>query len=371
VRMTDGGGFRLEMDYFSYHYSTHASFTRKFEQLFGPPRDPEAPFVTGEFGDALDQDRNLLDESRHYADIAASIQDVTEELLLALARQLYEETKLTRLCLAGGVAYNSVANGRIIRETPFTEVYVQPAAGDSGGAVGAALYAYHVLLQHPRAFVMTHAYWGKAFGAAEIEAALARHDLQATRLDEGETLLRHAAQRLIQGQVVGWYQGRCEWGPRALGNRSILADPRRNDMKAIVNRTIKFREPFRPFAPSMLDRRMREFVEYPDGKGVDPAKFMLAVSPIRPEKRQVIPAVTHVDGTGRLQMVERDANPLYYGLIEAFERETGVPVVLNTSFNLKGEPIVNSPDHAISTFLRSEMDALVMGPYVVSKSPDA
>ena len=371
VRLTDGGGFRLEMDYFSYHYSTHASFTRKFEQLFGPPRNPEAPFVTGEFGDALDEDRNLLDESRHYADIAASIQHVTEELLLALARQLYEETKLTTLCLAGGVAYNSVANGRIIRETPFTEVYVQPAAGDSGGAVGAALYAYHVLLQHPRTFVMRHAYWGKAFGVAEIEAALARHDLQARRLDEGEALLRHVAQRLIQGQVVGWYQGRCEWGPRALGNRSILADPRRKDMKAIVNRKIKFREPFRPFAPSMLDRRMREFVEYPDGKGMDPARFMLAVSPIRPEKRQVIPAVTHVDGTGRLQMVERDANPLYYGLIEAFERETGVPVILNTSFNLKGEPIVNSPDHAISTFLRSEMDALVMGPYVVSKAHDA
>jgi carbamoyltransferase len=260
-----------------------------------------------------------------------------------------------------------VANGRILRETPFTDLYVQPASGDSGGAVGAALYAYHVALQRPRAFVMEHAYWGKQFSEDEIRQAIARHGLSAVELDQGDTLLKETAQRLVQGQVIGWYQGRCEWGPRALGNRSILADPRQQRMKAIVNRKIKFREPFRPFAPSMLARRMHEFVDYPQGKGHSPATFMLAVCPIRPEKREVIPAVTHVDGTGRLQVVEQATNPRYYGLIEAFEAETGVPVVLNTSFNLKGEPIVNSPEHAISTFLRSEMDALVMGSCVVSK----
>ena len=367
VRETDQGGFRLEMDYFSYHYSTHASFSRTFERLFGAPRDPKAPFVTGEFGDALDQDATLRAQSAHYADIAASIQRVTEELLLRLARQLYEETKLPRLCLAGGVAYNSVANGRIIRETPFTDVYVQPAAGDSGGAVGAALYAYHVLLQKPRKFVMEHAYWGQQFAEEEIADAIQRHGLPAERIADAKVLLRQTAQRLVRGEVVGWYQGRGEWGPRALGNRSILADPRRKEMKAIVNQKIKFREPFRPFAPSMLDRRVHEFVEYPEGKSLSPATFMLAVCPIRPERRDTIPAVTHVDGSGRLQVVEQATNPLYYGLIEAFEAETGVPVVLNTSFNLKGEPIVNRPEEAISTFLRSDMDTLVMGPHVVSK----
>ena len=367
VRMTDGGGFRLEMDYFSYHYSARRSFSRQFERLFGPPRDPEAPFVTGEFGDELDQDRRLLDESRHYADIAASVQRVTEELLLTLARQLYEETKLPRLCLAGGVAYNSVANGRIIRETPFTEVYIQPAAGDSGGAVGAALYAYHALLQRPRAFVMEHAYWGQQFSERHVEEAIQRRGLHAERIADPARLVRETAARLVQGQVIGWYQGRCEWGPRALGNRSILADPRRKDMKALVNRKIKFREPFRPFAPSMLDRSVHQFVEYPAHKSLSPATFMLAVAPIRPECRETIPAVTHVDGTGRLQVVERRTNPLYYDLIEAFEGETGVPVVLNTSFNLKGEPIVNSPDDAISTFLRSDMDVLVLGSSVINK----
>ena len=367
VRMTDGGGFRLEMDYFSYHYSARRSFSRQFERLFGPPRDPEAPFVTGEFGDELDQDRRLLDESRHYADIAASVQRVTEELLLTLARQLYEETKLPRLCLAGGVAYNSVANGRIIRETPFTEVYIQPAAGDSGGAVGAALYAYHALLQRPRAFVMEHAYWGQQFSERHVEEAIQRRGLHAQRIADPARLVRETAARLVQGQVIGWYQGRCEWGPRALGNRSILADPRRKDMKALVNRKIKFREPFRPFAPSMLDRSVHQFVEYPAHKSLSPATFMLAVAPIRPERRETIPAVTHVDGTGRLQVVERRTNPLYYDLIEAFEGETGVPVVLNTSFNLKGEPIVNSPDDAISTFLRSDMDVLVLGSSVINK----
>ena len=369
VRQTDQGGFRLEMDYFSYHYSTHTSFTRKFERLFGPPRDPKAPFVTGEFGDELDQDAGLRRMSQHYADIAASIQRVTEELMLTLARQLYEETQLPRLCLAGGVAYNSVANGRILRETPFRDIYIQPAAGDSGGAVGAALYAYHALLQQPRRFVMQHAYWGKQYSADAIAEAIHRHGLAATRWDDEGQLVRRTAQQLGQGRVVGWYQGRSEWGPRALGNRSILADPRRKDMKAIVNRKIKFREPFRPFAPSILDRSVHQFVDYPAEKSLAPATFMLAVSPIRPECREIIPAVTHVDGTGRLQAVERDGNPLYFKLIEAVEQETGVPVVLNTSFNLKGEPIVNSPDDAISTFERSDMDTLVMGPFAIEKAP--
>ena len=367
IHCIDHGGFRLEMDYFSYHYSAHASFTRKFERVFGPPRRPDAPFVTGEFGDELDRDERLLAESRHYADIAASIQRVTEELMLRLARQLHEETGLSNLCLAGGVAYNSVANGRILRETPFEEVYIQPAAGDSGGAVGAALYAYHVILQQPRRFVMEHAYWGTQYQEDAIAEAVRRHGLSASRAADERALVRDVAHRLVGGQVIGWYQGRGEWGPRALGNRSILADPRRKEIKAIVNRKIKFREPFRPFAPSMLDHSVRTFVEHPADKSLGPARFMLMVSPIRQEQREVIPAVTHVDGTGRLQAVDEQTNPLYYHLIKAFESETGVPVVLNTSFNLKGEPIVETPDNAISTFLRSDMDALVLGSHIVSK----
>ncbi len=368
VRKTDRGSFRLEMDYFSYHYAADRSFTREFERLFGPPRDPRSSFVTGEFEDEPELDSALRQRNQHYADIAASIQRVTEELLLRLAHQLYEETHLPRLCLAGGVAYNSVANGRIIRETPFQEVYIQPAAGDSGGAVGAALYAYHVLLQKPRIFVMEHAYWGRQDDDQQISIAIEQHSLSAQRLSDEREIVKETARRLVQGQVIGWYQGRGEWGPRALGNRSILADPRRKQMKAIVNRKIKFREPFRPFAPSMLERSVHEYVDYPKDKGLLPAKFMLVVSPILPERRQIIPAVTHVDGTSRVQVVEQASNPLYYDLIENFEQQTGVPVLLNTSFNLKGEPIVNNPDQAISTFLRSEMDTLVMGSHLISKN---
>ncbi len=367
LRQTDNGGFRLAMDYFSYHRCADRGFTRKFEALFGPPRNPREEFVVEENPVPGKLTGHSPSRDQHYADVAASIQHVIEELLLRLVRQLHTETGLTRLCLAGGVAYNSVANGRILRETPFEEVYIQPAAGDSGGAIGAALYAYHVLLQQPRAFVMEHAYWGQRYSVGSIEEALARHHLEAECFPGEQDLVRATGHRLVQGQVVGWYQDRCEWGPRALGHRSILADPRRAEMKAIVNRKIKFREPFRPFAPSVLDRRADEFMDYPEGKGRSPAKFMLAVSPVREACREKIPAVTHVDGTGRFQVVDRASNSLYYDLIEMFESETGIPVVLNTSFNLRGEPIVNTPEQAIATFLRSEMDALVLGPYLVSK----
>lgn len=367
IHLADDGGFRLDMDYFSYHYSTHRSFSRRFERLFGSPRDPHAPFVMDELGDALDQDPALHVQSQHYADLAASIQRVTEELLLKLARRLYEETKLPRLCLAGGVAYNSAANGRIMRETPFQEVFIQPAAGDSGGAVGAALYVYHVLLQQPRRFVMEHAYWGAQYDDQAVATAIERHGLRSTSFGNEQDMVREIARRLVQGQVVGWYQGRSEWGPRALGHRSILADPRRRRMKTIVNRTIKFREPFRPFAPSILERSVHTFVTAPPGKDLSPARFMLVVSPMRPECSETIPAVTHVDGTARPQIVEEATNPRFYRLLEAFEDETGLPVLLNTSFNLRGEPMVNSPDDALATFRRSGLETLVMGLRIVDK----
>ena len=277
------------------------------------------------------------------------------------------ETGCKNLCMAGGVALNSVANGRMLRETPFEGLYIQPAAGDAGGALGAALFGYHTVLGQPRSFVMEHAYWGEEHSAAATEAFLKSNGIAYERCGNQEELIGRCVESLAQGKVLGWLQGRFEWGPRALGNRSILADPRRADMKEAVNVKIKFREPFRPFAPSVLAERADEYFEIGEGDGKYPSRFMLNVAPVRDHKREVIPATTHVDGTGRLQTVAREENPLYYSLIESFGQLTGVPVLLNTSFNLRGEPIVNTPAQAYSTFARSGIDVLVLGDYIVHK----
>ena len=356
VRLDRDGSFELDMDYFSFHYSTHRTFSRKFEALFGPPRSSEADF-SGE----------LTSHDQHYADVAASIQAVTEEILLAMASALQRETGLRRLCLAGGVALNSVANGRILRETDFDEVYIQPSAGDGGGAVGAALWAHHAVLGNPRRFVMEHAFWGEEHGPDAIERLLRRGSIAYTRIDDEQRLIEHVVDRLQRGNVVGWSQGRFEWGPRSLGNRSILADPRRAEMKDVVNTKIKFREPFRPFAPSVVLERAEEYFVLPDAARHYPARFMLYVVGVRSDKHAVIPAVTHVDGTGRLQTVSEAYGPRYYKLIATFGKATGVPVLLNTSFNLRGEPIVNTPAEAFNTFQQSGMDVLVLGDYVVEK----
>src|SRR5262245_32060632 len=284
-----------------------------------------------------------------------------------MAERAYLETGLKKLCLAGGVALNSVANGRILRETPFEELYIQPAAGDGGGAVGAALYGYHAVLGRPRGFVMEHASWGQAHDAAAIEAFLREGGIAHERLDREERLVERVVDRLQSGKVVGWSQGRFEWGPRALGHRSILADPRNPDMKDIVNTKIKFREPFRPFAPSALVERAEEYFALPEAARHYPARFMLYVVDVRPDKRPVVPAITHVDGTGRLQTVRRETNPRYHRLISRFAEATGVPMVLNTSFNLRGEPIVNTPAEAFHTFSQSGMDVLVLGDHVIEK----
>ena len=358
VRTHRDGSFELDMDYFSFHYSTHRTFSRKFEALFGSPRRPRADF-SGE----------LTREDQHYADIAASIQAVTEEILLAMATTLQRETGLRRLCLAGGVALNSVANGRIVRETAFDEVYIQPSAGDGGGAVGAALYAHRAVLGHPRRFVMEHAFWGEVHGPDVIERFLRRESIAYTRIDDEERLIERVVDGLQRGKVVGWSQGRFEWGPRSLGNRSILADPRRAEMRDVVNTKIKFREPFRPFAPSVVLERAEEYFVLPDAARHYPARFMLYVVGVRADKQAVIPAVTHVDGTGRLQTVSRAYGSRYYKLIETFGKATGVPVLLNTSFNLRGEPIVNTPAEAFNTFHQSGMEVLVLGDYVVEKAP--
>ncbi|HEY2955531.1 MAG TPA: carbamoyltransferase N-terminal domain-containing protein [Candidatus Eisenbacteria bacterium] len=373
IQLGDDGSFRLAMEYFSFHYSARHTYNHRFVELFGPERPPAMHFFTREsgypsyFGEKPADYEQLADRNQYYADIASSIQRVTEEVLLHMARALHRETGQKRLCMAGGVALNSVANGRILRETPFEELYVQPAAGDGGGALGAALYGYHQLLGQPRRFVMDHAYWGKSYGTGETTDWLRSANITHEVVDDEDRLLDRVVESLTRGEVVGWHQGRFEWGPRALGCRSILADARRADMKDIVNTKIKFREPYRPFAPSVVAEAAERYFELPDACRHYPARFMLLVVPVRTEHHATLPAITHVDGSGRLQTVFRDSSPLYYSLIERFGKATGVPVVLNTSFNLKGEPIVNTPANAHNTFVKSDMDLLVLGNVLVRK----
>jgi carbamoyltransferase len=350
-------------------------FADRFERLFGPPRKPGTPFFTRRsgwptyFGERPPDWERLAEENQRYADIAASIQRVTEDILLAMVRYLHERTGLRRLCMARGVALNCVANARILREGPFEEIFIQPNAGDGGGALGAALWAYHTVFGHPRKFVMEHAYWGRAYTPAEVRTALERAGVAFKEAPDEDTLIDWTVERLLEGRVVGWFQGRLEWGPRALGHRSILADPRRPDMKDRVNVLIKFREPYRPFAPSVAAEAAPRFFDGGSAIGQYPARFMLYTVPVRSSAWDRIPAVTHVDGSSRIQTVTSAWEPLYDRLIRRFGEATGIPVVLNTSFNLKGEPIVCSPEDALSTFFRSGLEVLVIDRFIVEK-PD-
>ncbi|MEA2625999.1 MAG: carbamoyltransferase, partial [Candidatus Binatota bacterium] len=319
IDLAPDGSFRLNLEYFAYHYSRDTGYSPKFIELFGPPRMPGLPFFTSSsgypsyFGPKPSNYDELRRDNEHYADVAASIQKVTEEVMLGMSRAVIRETGLKRLCLAGGVALNSVANGRILRETGIEELFIQPAAGDGGGAIGAALYACHALLGQSRnGFVMDHAYWGRAYDDAAARSALDSRGLRFEYCDDEDRLVDAAVADLTDGKVIGWYQGRFEWGPRALGNRSILGDPRRAEMKDVVNTKIKFREPYRPFAPSVLAESAEEFFDLADSPRHDPARFMLLVVPVKNDR---VPAVTHVDGSARLQTVFRDTNPLYYDLI--------------------------------------------------------
>jgi len=354
-------GFRLNLAYFSHHHTgpdmtwreadktpqLGRIFSPYLEERLGPTRAPDQPV-----------------EQRH-RNAAATMQACLEEVLFDLLTTLQRRTGHRALCLAGGVAFNCAANGKIFDRTPFDQVYVQPAAGDAGLAVGAAYYVYHHVLGHPRTFVMEHPYWGPAYSQQQIRAALERSSIassefQVTELPE-EQLAKETAKEIAGGKIVGWFQGRAEWGPRALGNRSILADPRRAEMKDILNRRIKHREVFRPFAPSILEEATGEYFEK-----AYPSPFMALAYAVRPEKRKEIPAPTHVDGTGRLQTVSRSVNPRYWRLIREFANLTGVPVVLNTSFN-ENEPIVCQPEEAIECFLRTKMNTLVLGNTIVRK----
>ena len=317
-------------------------YSDKFVELFGDSRQPNE-IIT-----------------RYHEDVASSLQAITEEAEFALLDKLYKETESDSLCLAGGVALNSVFNGKVIPNTDFNEIYIQPAASDSGTALGVCYYIYHQILDFPRVYTMSHPYTGPKFSNGDVEPVLRRHNLEYSTL-EMPALTKETAGLIEEGNVIGWFQGRMEWGPRALGNRSIIADPRSSTTQQLLNARIKNRESFRPFAPAVLEEHVGDYFDqsYPD-------PFMLKVYGVLPEKREIIPAVTHVDGSGRLQTVTRDISLPYYELIKAFYERTGVPVVLNTSFN-ENEPIVCTPQEAIACFMRTKMDVLVIGNYLVKK----
>lgn len=370
IKVYDDGSFTLDMSYFCFSYHDKKMFNQKFIDLFREPRNPKARFVTQQtslYDDPDPPTQYEMAKNQYYADVAASIQIVTEEIMVKMANNLHQKTGMKKLCLAGGVALNSVANYRILRETPFEEIYVQPAAGDAGGAIGAAFYAYHVLLRKPRVFSMNHAYWGKDYDDCQVQDFLKSKNIPHTIFGDDEKLLDVVIDALTQGKVMGWYQGRFEWGPRALGNRSILADARNPKMKDIINIKIKFREPFRPFAPSVPLESCEKYFDLPNAAKHYPARFMLYVTPVKKEQHANLPAITHADGTGRLQTVSKETNPRYHRLIQKFGEATGIPVVLNTSFNLKGEPIVTTPENAFNTFLNSGMDMLVLNHSIIEK----
>ena len=374
INVERDGAFSLNLEYFDFQHSTTRTYSDAFVKLFGEPRPVETLFFTetsgfpSYFGDKPSNYAALAAANQRYADLAASIQAVTEETLLTLARAACERAGTTKLCMAGGVALNSVANGRILREAGVTDLFIQPAAGDSGAALGAALFAYHQILGQPRGFVMEHAAWGQQHSMDAIRAAAAATGFRVEECRDEEAMLARAAELLASGRVLGWQQGRFEWGPRALGQRSILADPRRADMKDTVNVKIKFREPYRPFAPSVLQESADDYFDTAGASSQYPARFMLLVEPVKEGARAVLPATTHVDNSARLQTVVESASPRYHALISRVARETGVPVVMNTSFNLRGEPIVNTPAEAISTFSRSGLDALVMDLLILHKT---
>jgi carbamoyltransferase len=339
VELLPDGQFRINRDYIS--YDTHGlvrPFKWKFYETFGPPRSRKDPLTD------------------HHRDLGHALQVTIEETILHIVRDMEKRQSSRNLVISGGVGLNCVANARILRDTNFTRVWVPPCASDTGAPLGSALWHWHQTLGNPRTFEMTHAFYGKGFTDAEIKSALERAGLTYQKFEEAD-LLKKAAKDLSEQKIVGWFQGRAEMGPRALGNRSILSDARDNKIKDLINAKIKHREAFRPFAPVVLVERAAEFFEVSQ-----PDPFMTLAPRIHPDKLSVIPAAAHVDGTGRIQTIERSANPRYYGVIEEYAKITGIPVILNTSFN-RQEPVVNSPDQAISCYLRTDMDVLVMGDY--------
>ena len=342
------GSLHLNLKYFAFTYDKVMT-NQKFAELFGIPRREE----------------NVKAEQIHY-DIAASAQKVLEDIMLKMVNHVHKKTGMKNLCLGGGVALNGVANYRILKEGPFESVHIPPSPGDGGSAIGCAQYLYYIHKKQRRIIVQDHAkriqenvYVGPSFSNDEIKSFLEENNIDYEYLTR-EQLLQTTAKLISEQNVVGWYQGKIEWGPRALGNRSILADPRDSKMKDVLNEKIKHRELFRPFAPSILEEYASEYFDL-----TIPSPYMLFVAKVK--KPDKIPAVTHVDGTGRLQTVSREANPLYYDLINDFYKITGVPVVVNTSMNVRGEPIVNTPEQAYAMIIKTEMDYIMMGNYMIQR----
>lgn len=347
LKLKPQGEYELDLSYFDY-YKNAASISndkswvsKKFIDVFGPPRVPESEITS------------------YHEDIAASLQYVLNEVMLHIVNWLYETTKVNNICLAGGVALNSVANGYLLKNSGFKNIFIQPAAGDGGTSVGAAMYVHNSILKLPRVYQNECVFLGPEYDDQTILRELQTRKLSYTKVDPAKT----GAQLLANGKIIGWFQGKVEFGPRALGHRSILADPRIAEMKDIINARVKHREHFRPFAPAILEEKLTEYFDHDH-----PSPVMLLVYNVKEEKRNIIPAVTHVDGTGRVQSVSEKESPLFYSLIKQFESLTKVPVILNTSLNIRGKPIATKPEHAIECFLSSDMDYLLMGNYLISKS---
>jgi carbamoyltransferase len=353
IRRTADGAFALVPEYFEYQTTASRSYSSRFVDLFGPPRNPYDP---------IDLDTT---EGRRFADCAASVQRVLEDTLVDIARGLRQETGLADLCFGGGVALNGVANARILADAGFERVFVPPAPGDAGCALGAALYADRIYLGNPDREVPDHPFWGPAVDSKDLARA-AREDEQDVVELEDEAMIERVADELAAGRIVGWMDGATEFGPRALGHRSILAAPHSHEMRDRLNRDIKYREEFRPFAPVVTADAASRYFDLPSG-GARLARFMSGVFPVRPAWRSQLAAVTHVDGSARVQVLERDMAPRLHALLAAYERRTGFPVLLNTSFNLSGEPIVTRALEGYSTFRRCGIDVLVAGPTLVSK----
>ncbi len=352
IRLKDDGEYEVDLSYFAYHYRGRPNwFTEKFFKAFGPARPMD--------------DTGM---SQHYMDVSAALQLRTEEVGLHMAKWLRKTTGLNKVCLAGGVCLNSVMNGRILLEGVFDEVIVQPAANDAGTALGGCFWLWNTVMRQPRQYVFEHAYFGPWMEDEDYRKAIKTmvgpdEEVDVSTVDDPSKL---AAKLLAEGKIVGWFQDRMEMGPRALGNRSILADPRTNEMKDLLNARVKFREGFRPFAPSVLEDKTGEWFNSDYS-----SPYMILVYDVLEEKRSLVPAITHVDGTGRVQSVSREHNPKFYRLIEEFGRLTGVPMVLNTSFNIRGEPIVHRPEQAVECFLKTGMDALFLGNHVLTKRTDS
>ena len=339
IDVADDGSFRLDPKYFAFNRGARM-YRRAFEELLGPPAPAGGPF-----------------EKRHL-DVAATLQDLTEDVLVRIARNLHEQTGLTNLCCAGGVFLNVMANTKVIEETPFEEIFIPPAAGDAGAAAGVASYIHHAVLGNPRGYVLPHAYQGPQYSPRRIRRLLLNQGVEFRELDD-EELCREVASRIATGKIVAWFQGRMEWGPRALGNRSLLADCRIPDMKDVLNERVKHREWYRPYGVSVLEDRAGDYFDL--GR---PSPYMLLVGRAVGDAEERFPSAFHVDGTSRIQTVNEEQNPLYHRLLTEFDRQTGVPMVINTSFNLQ-EPIVCTPEDALACFQRTNIDTLAMGPFLI------